>query len=960
MHGLHIAPRGMPAEADDLQHLTMVMKSAPVVLFAFDSEGTVTLSQGAGLAPLGLRSGELVGRSIWQLYEHAPDLLQRIERALAGESFTDRVRISDHTFDTRFVPVFELATVTSVIGVATDITEQALAEERQLEGEARYRALFENAHDLVFTLDLDGNFTAINRTAEQASGYTNEEASGMTIADVVSPEYLQIARRMIEDKLAGGPPTTYVIELVARDGKRIPVEVTTQLTYRHGKPAGIQGIGRDISGRWQAETALRMSEARFRSAFDDAAIGMSLVGIDGRWLQVNRSLCDIVGYSEQELLATTFQAVTFAEDLAADLDYVRRTLGGEISSYHMEKRYLHKLGHIVWVLLTVSLVRDTDGSPLFFVSQVQDISRQKRVELELARERDLLQALMDNLPDNIYFKDRDSRFLRINKALADLFGLNSPEEAIGKTDFDFFTAEHAGPALHDERQILDTKIPVVGRVEKETWTERADRWVLTTKMPMYDTDGHAIGTFGISRDISEMKIAEDALTHQALHDGLTGLPNRTLLRDRLQLALTQAAEGNTRLALFFLDLNRFKDINDTFGHHSGDLVLQTLGARLQATVGEHGTAARLGGDELAVVLPATDERAAIAAAEQIVTVLNEPISLDGQVFDIGSSLGIALYPDHGGDPAVLMRRADIAMYAAKRGGDGYVMYAPELEQSNPTRVALTRELRTAIATNQLTLHYQPQINLESHCAEHLEALVRWNHPYHGFMAPDTFIPVAEETGLIRPLTAWVINEALRQISVWNGEGRDIRVSVNLSTRSLHDPDIVDTVRTCLERWSVSAANLALEITESAIIIDPDRALDTATRLHDLGVRISIDDFGTGYSSLAYLKRLPIDEVKIDRSFVTDVMANADSAFIVRSVIDLAHNLGIQVVAEGVEDAMVLNSLAAQDCELAQGYFISRPLTADAVLPWLTAQDHYRSTGILGGDPLSGVDTVAAQ
>jgi diguanylate cyclase (GGDEF)-like protein/PAS domain S-box-containing protein len=823
------------------QHLTMVMNNAPVILFVFDQDGTITLNQGAGLEALGRHSGDVVGRSVWDVYERAPALLRNFRRALSGEAFTDRVSVEDKTFDTRYVPMFQRDTVVSVIGIATDITDQANAEDEQRETEERYR------------------------------------------------------------------------------------------------PIGVQGIGRDISDRWEAEHALRVSEARFRSAFDDAAIGMSLVGTDGRWLKVNRALCEILGYSEEDLLATSFQAITYADDIEADLDQVRQMLTGEISSYHMEKRYWHKLGHIVWVHLSVSLVHDTNGVPLYFVSQVQDISRQKQVEHELARERDLLQALMDNLPDNIYFKDRESRFLRINKALADLFGLDDPAQAIGRTDFDFFTDEHAAPARRDEQEILQTRVPVVGRIEKETWRDRDDRWVLTTKMPLYDTEGHAIGTFGISRDVSEMKSAEDALTHQALHDGLTGLPNRTLLRDRLQSALLASARDKTRLALFFLDLNRFKDINDTFGHHYGDSVLQTLGDRLQEVVGENGTAARLGGDELAVLLPATDERAAMIAAERIVTVLNEPFSLDGQVFDVGSSIGIALYPDHGEDPSVLMRRADIAMYAAKRGGDGYVLYGSELEQSNPTRVALTRELRTAIANDELVLHYQPQIDLESHSAEHLEALVRWNHPTHGFMAPNVFIPVAEESGLIRPLTAWVLDEALRQVAVWKEGGRDIRVSVNLSARSLHDPDIVDTVRNCLDRWSVDATNLALEITESAIIIDPDRALDTATQLHDLGVRISIDDFGTGYSSLAYLKRLPIDEVKIDRSFVTDVTANADSAFIVRSVIDLAHNLGIQVVAEGVEDATVLDSLAAHDCELAQGYYISRPLAADAVLPWLAAR-----------------------
>jgi diguanylate cyclase (GGDEF)-like protein/PAS domain S-box-containing protein len=934
MHPLLTPTTETRTQADTLQHLTMVMRNAPVILFVFDREGTITLSEGAGLAAPGRCSGDTLGRSVWEVYEDAPDLLQNFRRAVSGETFTDRVSLQNRTFDTRFVPVCEHGIVMSVIGVATDITERAIAEEEQRETEACYLTLFEDAHDLVFTLDLQGNFTSVNRTAEEVCGYTREESNEMSIADVVAPEYLQTARKMVEDKFAGIPPTTYMVELIARNGERLPLEVTTQLVYQQGIPVGIQGIGRDVSERWRAEQALRVGEARFRSAFDDAAIGMSLVGTDGSWLKVNKSLCDIVGYSEEELLASSFQALTHANDLEADLDYVRQMLAGEISSCHMEKRYWHKLGHIVWVLLNVSLVHDADGVPLYFVSQVQDISHQKQVEDELARERYLFQVLMDNLPDSIYFKDRDSRFLRINKAMADLFRLDSPEQAIGRNDFDFFTAEHAVPALRDEQEILKTKLPVVGRIEKETWGDRADRWVLTTKMPMHDTEGHVIGTFGITRDVSELKSAQDALTHQALHDSLTGLPNRTLLRDRLQSALAAAAEDKTRLALFFLDLNRFKDVNDTFGHHYGDSVLQALGARLEAVVGENGTAARLGGDELAVLLPETDERGAIAWAEKIVTVLTEPFSLDGQVFDLGSSIGIALYPDHGDDPTVLMRRADIAMYAAKRGGDGYLLYTPALEHSNPTRVALTGELRTAIATNQLILHYQPQIHLASHGAEHLEALVRWNHPKHGFMMPDTFITVAEESALIRPLTAWVLNEALRQVVMWKEEGRDIRVSVNLSARSLHDPEIVDTVRACLERWSVSSANLALEITESAFIIDPERALETATRLHNLGVRLSIDDFGTGYSSLAYLKRLPIDEVKIDRSFVADATVNADSAFIVRSVIDLAHNLGIQVVAEGVEDGTILDSLAAHHCEMAQGYFISRPLSADAVLPWL--------------------------
>ncbi|HEX6510392.1 MAG TPA: EAL domain-containing protein, partial [Chloroflexota bacterium] len=392
-------------------------------------------------------------------------------------------------------------------------------------------------------------------------------------------------------------------------------------------------------------------------------------------------------------------------------------------------------------------------------------------------------------------------------------------------------------------------------------------------------------------------------------------------------------EGST-LGLLFLDLNRFKDINDTYGHQYGDAVLQTLAARLDALLGESGMLARLGGDEFAILLPRTGEKEAILAAQRIVSALGEPFMVDGRVFDVGASVGIAVYPAQARDASELMRRADIAMYAAKRGGDGFVVYRPEMEQTNPVRLSLARELRTAIASNQLTLSYQPQVQISTGCADHVEALVRWRHPERGFMPPSTFIPLAEEMGLIGPLTTWVLSEAARQLDTWRDQGLEIRVAVNLSARSLHDPDLVRTVQDCLAAFNVSPSALALEITESAIIIDPDRAMTTARQLHDMGVRLSIDDFGTGYSSLAYLKRLPIDEVKIDRSFVTDVESNADNAFIVRSLIDLAHNLGIQVVGEGVEDLLALAFLQTHGCELAQGYYLSRPLTPERYSAWL--------------------------
>jgi diguanylate cyclase (GGDEF)-like protein len=382
-------------------------------------------------------------------------------------------------------------------------------------------------------------------------------------------------------------------------------------------------------------------------------------------------------------------------------------------------------------------------------------------------------------------------------------------------------------------------------------------------------------------------------------------------------------------------LNRFKDVNDTFGHHCGDLLLQQIAQRLCHTLRDSDTVARLGGDEFAVLLPRADEVGAMRIGRKIVAALDESFEVEGQVFDVGVSIGCALYPDHGEDATSLMRRADVAMYVAKRTEVGYATYSSDQDEHSPDRLALMSDLRAATAGDQLSLHYQPQIDIKTGSVDHVEALARWRHPERGFVPPDTFICLAEETGLIKPLTKWVLNEALRQRAAWQASGLDIRVAVNLSARSLHDPELVDTITDLLQVWGVNAPCLEVEITESAIIVDPDRAMKTLTRLHEMGVWISIDDFGTGYSSLAHLKRLPVDQIKIDRSFVMDMTENVDNAFIVRSIIDLSHNLGLKVVAEGVENQETLDMLAAMDCDMAQGYHLSKPLPTLEMTVWFT-------------------------
>ena len=425
----------------------------------------------------------------------------------------------------------------------------------------------------------------------------------------------------------------------------------------------------------------------------------------------------------------------------------------------------------------------------------------------------------------------------------------------------------------------------------------------------------------------------DQLQHQALHDLLTDLPNRTLLRDRLHQAILTARRDHTPLALLVLDLNRFKEVNDTFGHHYGDRLLQAVAPRLLGTVRASDTVARLGGDEFAILLPGTGAAGATTVAAKIGQILEAPFPIEGHSFDIGASIGITLFPEHGEEGDVLLQRADVAMYIAKRAGAPQTIYSSDQDPNSADRLALITDLRVAIEQEAVTLHFHPKVELHSGRVTGVEVLARWQHPVRGFVPPDQFIPLAEQTGLIRPLSQCILNMALRQCRHWHDLGLVIPVAVNLSMPDLHDPNLPTLIAALLARWGVEAERLWVEITESSLMADPAQALLIVSHLREMGVRISIDDFGTGYSSLAYLQRLPVDELKIDRSFVQHLATNESDATIVRSTIALAHDLGLTVVTEGVEDWVSWDRLVAFGCDSAQGYLISRPLPADEFVDW---------------------------
>jgi diguanylate cyclase (GGDEF)-like protein len=421
---------------------------------------------------------------------------------------------------------------------------------------------------------------------------------------------------------------------------------------------------------------------------------------------------------------------------------------------------------------------------------------------------------------------------------------------------------------------------------------------------------------------------------QSLHDRLTGLPNRALLVDRLEEAVGSARATGERLGLLLMDLDRFKDVNATFGHRRGDGVLVDVAERLAAIRGEGDTLARLGGDEFALLASGAGEADAGDAATRMLDALRAPFDLEGTPIEVGASIGVALYPDHGEDADTLLRRADVAMYQAKRGEQGHAVYVAEDDDSSPERLALIADLRRGIAAGELELHYQPKVNCADREVHSVEALVRWRHPRHGMVPPDRFIGLAEQTGLIRDLTEWVLGEALHQCAAWDARGISVDVAVNVSARNLRDATLPDLVGGLLSREGLAPTRLIVEITENALMIEPRAAHETMARLREMGVRIAIDDFGTGYASLSYLQRLPAHELKIDRSFVKGLAADHADAAIVRSTISLGHDLGLSVVAEGVEDSETLDLLSRAGCDVAQGYVLTRPVPPAELVDWL--------------------------
>jgi len=554
--------------------------------------------------------------------------------------------------------------------------------------------------------------------------------------------------------------------------------------------------------------------------------------------------------------------------------------------------------------------------------------------LGLASDAFLLASLMDNIPDNIYFKDAQSRFLRVNRAMTRYLGLRSADDAIGKTDTDFFGKAHAEDAGRDEAEVMATGRPMVGKDEKENFAGGGVKWVSTTKLPLRDSAGNVVGTFGISRDITARKQAENQLFEQAFFDPLTHLPNRTLFLDRLGQLIRRARRNvDAPYAVLFLDIDRFKGINDSLGHASGDELIVGLARRIETCLRPGDTVGRLGGDEFVILLETVRDAAdAEKVADRIHGSMSTPFAVAGTEVYCTISIGITLGGDEYDRAEDLLRDANIAMFQAKTQGRArHVRFLTGMHDRARSLLQLETDLRRAIERREFVQHYQPIVDTLHNRLIGFEALMRWEHPERGLIGPDEFIPTAEETGLICPIGLWGLEEACVQLRKWQTQlaGPAPKMSVNLSPRQFLQPTLLKDIQRVLTETSVNPSDLTIELTESALMegsAGPGQILDELRRMN---ICVCIDDFGMGYSSFSQLERFTVDGLKVDRSFVSRMDESPKAKEIVRTMITLANNLGLSVTAEGVETPAQLEQVQALGCNTIQGFLFSKAIPMEA-------------------------------
>jgi diguanylate cyclase (GGDEF)-like protein/PAS domain S-box-containing protein len=808
------------------------------------------------------------------------------------------------------------------VGIFRDTTARREIEAALREGERYYRHVIDSAVDGYFAMDTQRRFVEVNGTLCELFGYPREEWLGRTPLEFIAEESrAELITQM--QRIDNTDHRRYQLLARRKDGSTFPI-LLNNTTHRNekGEVVGSFGFITDLTPVFEAQRAIAESERDLRGILDDLQDTYYRTDSKGIVTRASRSVRQLLGYEVEEFVGRRL-ADSYCSPQDRDEFLARMTAnGGHIVGG--ESRLRHKDGHEVWVLTTAHFILDASGAVIGVEGTTRDNTRQRHAEEELR----LAAKVFESSGEAIMITDAAGLIISVNQAFSIVTGYSSAEVtgrnasllASGRHSREFFSGMW--------RSVFET-----GYWSGEIWNKRRNgeifpEWLSLSSVR--DSQGQVTHLVGIFSDISERKAAEARIAYLAHHDPLTGLPNRLLLKDRMEQAIVHCERSGNKVALLFVDLDRFKAVNDSFGHPVGDALLRDAAQRLLACVRDSDTISRHGGDEFLVVL--TDLQNSEVPAQiagKIMAALGQPFHIDTHEAAISASVGIAVYPEDGAGFGELLKKADTAMYHAKEAGrNAFRFYTGRMNADAQERLDLHSRLRRALERNEFVLHYQPLFDLRSGRIVGGEALVRWQSPEQGLVAPGLFIPAAEHSGLIVPLGEWVLNEACAELAHWHAQGcSQLSMAVNISAIQFRRGDVEDTVRRALEASGAPASSLELELTESILIDGAEQVLATIRRLQALGVRLAIDDFGTGYSSLAYLKRFAVDKLKIDQSFVRDIVTDQDDAAIVRAVIQMARSLNLHVLAEGVETEAVADELRTMNCDLVQGYHFGRPMPA---------------------------------
>jgi len=910
-----------------------ILDAAPGTYFMFDAEGRFVGWNRAGLETFGLALADL--EHLHPLDVVPPDQMERVRQAIAsilgGEMVTMELDLLAaggvrRTFYGTGVPM-EQEGKRYVTGLIVDITERKQAEETL----HLYERMVSCMPDHISVLDRSYRYLAVNDTYLKHHGLAREVIVGHSVAELLGQTRFDALVKEKLDRCLAGERVHYSDWFDFPTTGRRFVDVTyTPYHDDSGQITGVIVASRDLTDLEQAHQALMDTETRYRLMVDQVADALFIHDQSGRFLDVNQRACDTLGYSRAELLGMGVLDVEQDFDLAAAKAIWDSLLPGQLLTFLGHQR--RKDGTSFPVEIRLSCI-DLKGQRLI-TALTSDIHERVQAEEKLRQAA----VVFDNAQEGVMVTDRNARILAVNPAFCEITGYDEAE-VLGETPAKFKSGRH-DTAFY---QAMWSALSETGRWQGEVWDRRRDgevypKWLSISAVR--DAGGQTVRYVSLFADITHLKESEARLEHLAHFDVLTDLPNRLLFTSRLEHAVEQARRHGRHIALLFLDLDRFKTVNDSLGHPAGDELLIAVAQRIRARLRDEDTLARLGGDEFVILLEQLDAAPmAAVVAQDLLQVLAAPVQLSGghEVF-IGASIGISLFPDDADNAMRLVSSADAALYQAKeQGRNTYRFYTEALTTAANEHLALETRLRRGLERGEFVLHYQPLIDAHSGRPIGVEALVRWQPPGEALVPPDKFIPIAEETGLIVPLGEWILRTACAQARAWLDAGlAPLVMAVNLSGRQFQAADMVELVRAVLAETGLPAQSLELELTESVIMEQAEQAIATLDALKALGVRLAIDDFGTGYSSLAYLKRFPIDKLKIDRSFVQGLADSDDDREIAATIIAMGRSLNLDVLAEGVETEYQLSFLRLYGCDQYQGYLFSRPLPAEALLPLLNA------------------------